>query len=147
MSRLLLMHVDDDPDEGFLLERALRKSGLARWDYQYLPSGQAALEYLARTRSGEAALPTLVVLDVRMPVVSGLEVLEWIAENLVAMPTIMLSSSELLSDRLRARNLGSRGYFSKSATFSDLLEFLRKWDETALATKDTDTTLASARIF
>ena len=139
------MHVDDDPDEGFLLERALRKSDLARWDYQYLPSGQAALEYLARTRSGEVALPTLVVLDVKMPAISGLEVLEWIAENLVAMPTVMLSSSELLSDRLRARDLGSRGYFSKSATFSDLLEFLRTWDETAMATKDTDTTLASAR--
>ena len=145
MSRLLLMHVDDDPDEGFLLERALRKSGLARWDYQYLPGGQAALEYLARTRSGEAALPTLVVLDVKMPAISGLEVLEWIAENLVAMPTVMLSSSELLDDRLRARDLGSRGYFSKSATFSDLLDFLRTWDETALAAKDTDTTLASAR--
>ena len=141
------MHVDDDPDEGFLLERALRKSGLARWDYQYLPGGQAALQYLTRTKSGEVSLPTLVVLDVRMPVVSGLEVLEWIAENLTAMPTVMLSSSELLSDRLRARNLGSRGYFSKSATFSDLLEFLRKWDETALATKHTDTTLASARAF
>lgn len=141
------MHVDDDPDEGFLLERALRRSNLARWDYQYLASGQAALEYLARTKSGEVALPTLVVLDVKMPVISGLDVLEWIAENLIAMPTVMLSSSELLSDRLRARDLGSRGYFSKSATFSDLLEFLRTWDETALATKTVETTLASARAF
>lgn len=139
MSRLLLMHVDDDPDEGFLLGRALRKSDLARWDYQYLPSGQAALEYLARARTGEVPLPALVVLDVKMPVMSGLEVLEWITENLIAMPTVMLSSSELLSDRLRARDLGSRGYFSKSATFSDILEFLRAWDETALATKDADT--------
>ena len=78
---------------------------------------------------------------------SGLEVLEWMAENVIVTPTVMLSSSELLSDRLRARDLGSRGYFSKSATFSDLLEFLRTWDGTALATKDTDTTLASARAF
>ena len=147
MSRLLLMHVDDDPDEGFLLERALRKSDLARWDYQYLPGGQAAVEYLTRTRNGEVPLPTLVVLDLRMPVMGGLDVLEWMAENMIALPTVMLSSSELLDDRLRARDLGSRGYFSKSATFSDLLEFLRTWDETALAMKATDTTLASARPF
>jgi CheY-like chemotaxis protein len=147
VSRLLLLHVDDDPDEGFLLARALRKSDLGRWDYHYLPSGQAAIEYLSQTRNGEAALPTLAVLDVKMPMMSGLEVLEWMAENLIAVPAVMLSSSELLDDRLRARNLGSRGYFSKSATFSELVEFLQHWNETALATKGVVTTPASAREF
>jgi hypothetical protein len=47
----------------------------------------------------------------------------------------MLSSSELIEDRLRARDLGSKGYFSKATIFTELMEFLRTWDETAFAHK------------
>lgn len=128
----LLLHVDDDADEAFLLDRALRKSGLS-WAFRHLPSGRAALEYLTRVKLGEMPRPDLLILDVRMPMMSGLEVLEWVRDNAADIPAVMLSSSELLTDRLRARNLGSKGYFVKSADFAELLEFLRDWDETSLA--------------
>jgi DNA-binding NarL/FixJ family response regulator len=68
-----------------------------------------------------------------MPEIDGLEILEWASSNLPEVPTVMLSSSDLLSDRLAARNLGCKGYFSKDQILTDFLEFLRQWDETALA--------------
>jgi two-component system, NtrC family, nitrogen regulation response regulator GlnG len=133
MSRRLLVHVDDDPDLAFLLDRALSVSGLANWDFKHVQGGPAALEYLARVRAETEHPPTLLLLDIKMPGVTGLDVLEWVSQNLPGIPAVMLSSSELLEDRLRARDLGSRGYFSKAAIFTELLEFLRAWDETALA--------------
>src|SRR6058998_942860 len=128
----LLLHVDDDSDEALLFERALQRSGL-NWAFQHLSSGKAVVEYLTRAKQGEIARPDLLVLDVRMPMISGLEVLEWVSTNAPEIPAVMLSSSELLSDRLRARDFGSKGYFVKSPDFADVLEFLSGWDDTTLA--------------
>lgn len=135
MKRRLLVHVDDDPDLAFLLERGLSVAGLPSWDFQFIQGGAAALQYLERVKGSEVEPPTLLLLDIKMPGVNGLEVLEWVNNNLPEIPAIMLSSSELLSDRLRARDLGSKGYFSKAAIFTELMEFLRSWDDTAFAKK------------
>ena len=94
------------------------------------------MEYLERVKAGEADAPTLLLLDIKMPKVNGFDVLQWVNQNLPGIPAIMLSSSELIEDRLRARDLGSRGYFSKANIFSELIEFLRAWEETAFAHKD-----------
>ena len=134
MSTRLLAHVDDDQDWAFLVERALLKSGLSGWSYKHLASGTALMTYLASVQAGESESPDLLVLDIRMPGMDGLEVLEWATSNLPELPVVMLSSSELLSDRLAARDLGSKGYFSKAAIFSEFMEFLRGWEETAFAT-------------
>jgi DNA-binding response OmpR family regulator len=136
MKRRLLVHVDDDPDLAFLLERGLSVSGISNWSFQYIEGGAAALEHLERVKAGEAEAPTLLLLDIKMPQVNGFDVLHWVNQNLPGIPAVMLSSSELIEDRLRARDLGSRGYFSKANIFTELLEFLRAWDETAFAHKD-----------
>jgi CheY-like chemotaxis protein len=129
----LLLHVDDDEDWAFLIDRALARSGLPKWQYQHLAGGRAALDYLTRAKMAQARRPDLLALDIRMPEIDGLEILEWAVTNLPEIPVVMLSSSDLLSDRLEARNLGSKGYFSKDQIFSEFLEFLRQWDETVLA--------------
>src|SRR5688572_3881859 len=103
MGTRLLVHVDDDQDWAFLVERALLKSGLAGWSYKHLASGTAVMAYLAGVQAGEGERPALLVLDIRMPGMDGLEVLEWATSNLPELPVVMLSSSELLSDRLAAR--------------------------------------------
>ena len=133
MSTRLLVHVDDDLDWAFLVERALLKGGLAGWGYKHLASGTALMAYLASVQAGESESPALLVLDIRMPGMDGLEVLEWATSNLPELPVVMLSSSELLSDRLAARDLGSKGYFSKATIFSEFIDFLRGWEETAFA--------------
>ena len=135
MQRRLLVHVDDDPDLAFLLGRGLSVAGLPQWQFKYMQGGAAALDYLARVKSGDEEPPTLLLLDIKMPGVNGFDVLQWVNENLPEIPAVMLSSSELIDDRLRARDLGSKGYFSKAAIFTELVEFLRSWEETAFAEK------------
>lgn len=135
MQRHLLVHVDDDPDLGFLLERGLSTAGLPNWDFRFIQGGAAAVDYLKRVKREEEDLPALLLLDIKMPGMNGFDVLQWVNENLPEIPAVMLSSSELIDDRLRARDLGSKGYFSKAAIFTDLVEFLRTWEETAFAEK------------
>ena len=140
MTTRSLVHVDDDEDWGFLLERALLRNGLLGWKYHFLNSGHAAMEYLMKVTLAEIEPPHLLALDLRMPCLSGLHILGWATVHLPDIPVVMLSSSELLADRLAARDLGSKGYFSKDMAFSDFIEFLRSWDETALAVKTHSTT-------
>ena len=132
MSPRLLVHVDDDPDEAFLFERALTKSGIRNWDYQHLTSGRQAIEYLLRAKE-RRRLPELLVLDVKMPGMSGLDLLEWAVEHCPEVPVVMLSSSELLQDRLRARDLGSKGYFVKSPLYEELMMLVREWQDMLVA--------------
>jgi CheY-like chemotaxis protein len=132
MSTRLLVHVDDNPDEAFLFERALMKSGIRGWKYQHLIGAPQATEYLSRAKE-LGTLPDLLVLDVRMPGMCGLALLEWVVEHCPGVPTVMLSSSELIGDRLRARDLGSIGYFVKSPRHEDLMELIRSWQGAALA--------------
>lgn len=127
MPERLLVHVDDDPDEAFLFERALVRAGIIDWEYRHLCDARHAMEYLGRAGAGDAMMPSLLILDVKMPVMGGLELLEWVVEHHPSVPAIMLSSSDLLRDRLRARNLGSKGYFVKSSNHEELILFLREW--------------------
>jgi CheY-like chemotaxis protein len=125
----LLLHVDDDADLAFLLERILRTRQLTQWSFLHLSNGLEAVEYLRRSLEGELPQPDLLVLDIKMPGMGGLEVLEWVSVNIPDVTAVILSSSGLLEDRLRARDLGSKGYFEKSASFSELIEFLRGWKD------------------
>jgi DNA-binding NarL/FixJ family response regulator len=82
-------------------------------------------------------VPDLLALDIKMPGMGGLQVLEWVNANMPALPAVILSSSGLLDDRLRARDLGSKGYFEKSAMFSELMEFLRGWETFHFCSEET----------
>jgi DNA-binding response OmpR family regulator len=132
MSTRRLVHVDDNPDEAFLFERALIKSGIRGWEYQHLIGGPQATAFLSRAKE-LGTLPDLLVLDVRMPGMCGLALLEWVVEHCPEVPTVMLSSSDLLKDRLRARDLGSIGYFVKSSKHEELMTLIGGWQGAAVA--------------
>jgi CheY-like chemotaxis protein len=72
-------------------------------------------------------MPDQVLLDLKMPVKSGFEALEWIRsqEGLKQLPVIILSSSDDPKDIRRAQELGATTYFVKSARLRDVLEYLR----------------------
>lgn len=112
--------VDDDEDDRFLVEQAWRKAGiahalLARGD------GAAALELL---RSGNP--PALLLLDIKMPGLSGFELLERLRADpeLRRLPVLMLTASTAPSDVRRAYELGANAFFIKPSTVAELVELL-----------------------
>ena len=131
-----LLHVDDSDDELFLFRRALGKSGLP-WQLSSVPGGVKALEHLREVQSGKLPQPNLLLLDLKMPVVNGFAVLDWLRTNLPTLRTVILSSSELPADRDRVASLGAAAYVVKSGSLSDLIELLREWpSQAALAQSD-----------
>ncbi|HUR47816.1 MAG TPA: response regulator [Candidatus Saccharimonadales bacterium] len=125
-----LLIVDDSDDDVFILTRALRKNGVTHpIDSAYNGSqGIKYLEALLRQEPGQADFPSLVLLDLKMPMVDGHEVLAWIRTQpgLSRLPVYVLSSSELQSDISRARELGAADYWTKPTAFPEYRELAAK---------------------
>jgi CheY-like chemotaxis protein len=111
--RLLL--VEDDEDHAFLVRRALRDMDDVRVTVEVARSGEQALERLGRGRFDRAALPHLVLLDLRIPRLDGFEVLRRIRADsaLRPLPVVVLTSSERDDDRERALLAGASWYVCK----------------------------------
>jgi CheY-like chemotaxis protein len=125
-----VLYVEDEEDDVFLLRHAFKEAGVAN-PLLSVPDGEAALEYLSGT--GEYAnradhlVPLLLLLDINMPKVSGLEVLKWLRAqpNLRTLPTLILSSSAQDSDIRQAYELGANGYLVKPSALDQLLVLAR----------------------
>jgi CheY-like chemotaxis protein len=118
--------VDDSEDELFLFRRAFERSDLKeRWEIKSALGGEEALKYLDTIRQQNSPKPDLVLVDLKMPVVNGLEVLKWMQSNVPEVRAAVLSSSELQSDRNRANELGAVAYLPKAETFKAVIEFLK----------------------
>lgn len=114
---LRVLFVDDDPDHVVLITRAIKDADGAA-EVQTAGDGVEALTLL---RTAEHA-PDLVLLDINMPGLSGLDVLAQIKGDaaLKRIPVVMLTSSELSSDVARSYELGASGYISKPSYLHDL---------------------------
>jgi CheY-like chemotaxis protein len=127
---------DDDSNDVFFLRRALQKAGLGHLVLD-VPDGERAIHYLSGDENyadrSQFPIPSLLFLDLKMPKVSGFEVLEWIKnqKNLGDLKVVVLSSSGLQSDIQRARTLGAHDYRVKPADFDDMIgmvkELAAKW--------------------
>lgn len=108
--RLVLL-VEDDPDDVHLLRRAFRRA-TPRLLLEHVADGEGAM---ARLTDHAAPLPAVVLLDLKLPRMSGFEVLGWIrADRRVRrLPVVVLTSSGLSDDVGRAYDLGANSYLVK----------------------------------
>jgi CheY-like chemotaxis protein len=134
----LMLYAEDDENDAFFMQRAFAK--LNRSDaLRIVRDGAEAVEYLvgsgAYSDRGKNPLPSIVVLDVKMPRMSGLEVLSWIRSHshLARVPVVMLTSSTHDSDIVFSREHGANGYLVKpgnaehlAALIDDLLGACQK---------------------
>ena len=125
-----ILHAEDNSDDSLLIDRAFRKVGLPV-TRSVVEDGAQAIAYLKG--EGKYAdrhahpLPTLALLDIKMPRYSGLEVLEWIRSQnkFVALPVLMLTSSRNLDDVRRAYELGVNAYLTKAVEYDELQDTIR----------------------
>lgn len=124
--------VEDDPDQAFLLKRAFARLRLpVRLVHQ--EDGDRAVEWLERSIA-RSTLPALVILDVKLPRRSGLEILEWIRERVPPgrMPVVLLSSSVMRTDLERAYRARANAYYMKPFFFDALITLVATLQRTWL---------------
>jgi len=107
--------VEDDPDHVFLVRRALADLAGATVAVEVAGDGEQAVERLARARFGPGGPPQLVLLDLKMPRMGGLEVLRRLRADEAArdLPVVVLTSSERQEDREEALRQGATWFVCK----------------------------------
>ena len=125
-----ILYVEDDENDARLVEYAFKEAEI-RNPLTILPDGNAAVAYLAGaepySNRKDYPLPCLVLLDLKMPGKSGLDVLKWIRSHpsVCTLPVLMLTSSNQDNDLHRAYILGANGYLEKPNKLTEMVILAR----------------------
>jgi len=123
----MLLLVEDDPADAVLIQRSIEKVGIPA-QVVHLKDGDEAVAYLsAESSKPSTSLPWLILMDLKLPRRSGLEVLQWIRQqktDISRVPVIMLSSSHDTVDIQRAYQYGVNSYLVKPETSDALLSMM-----------------------
>lgn len=116
--------VEDNPADVFLFEYALRAHEVL-YQLTVFPDGQRAMDFVDQAHRGDVPRPDLFVLDLNLPIYSGLEVLQKIRESprLKSCKAVILTTSNAPQDREQATALGISLYLQKPTNldaFADL---------------------------
>jgi two-component system response regulator len=123
MDKKIIFLIEDNPDDIKLTQRAFIKSMIAdKIDLRIAEDGQSALDYLFHSDNRDtdgAQLPAVILLDLNLPKLNGLQVLERIRheKKTKLIPVIVLTSSKEESDLTRAYKLGANSYIRKPVDF------------------------------
>ena len=124
----VVLYAEDDPNDVFFMRRGFSKMGGVR--LHIVEHGGAAIDYLSGAGAygdrTQYPLPTLLILDVKMPECSGLEVLAWVRarDEFATLPVVMFTSSTQGSDVAESRRLGADGYFVKPSNAMNLARLM-----------------------
>ena len=110
---------DNDPDV-FLVEEALRSAGVTARIQRYL-DGEEAIQALSQIV--EARLPDVIIIDLNLPKVNGIELLKHVRnqKQLDSIPVLILTSSQSKTDRAMSLQLGADAYIAKPPTLPEFL--------------------------
>src|SRR5260370_31842687 len=135
----IILLVEDSDDDVFFMRYALKKAGIS-YPVHLAADGQAAVDYLTGTdkySDREAfPLPTLILLDLKLPFLSGFEVLAWMREQPTVrhLPVFILTGSSEACDKEKAPELVAKGYFVKPPNEGMIHQIMESLgSETALA--------------
>ena len=124
-SKTILL-VEDNPDDEALTLRALRKNNILN-DVTVVRDGQQALDYFFGAGATENHTPAVVLLDLKLPKVDGLEVLRRVRadERTRMQPVVILTSSKEEQDLVNGYRLGANSYIRKPVDFGQFMEAVR----------------------
>jgi two-component system response regulator len=131
MNDKIILLVEDNPDDEALTIRALKKNNISN-RVIVARDGAEALDYLfgAGQYSGRDpnATPQVVLLDLKLPKLDGLEVLRQLRANASTkfLPVVILTSSNEEQDRLTGYSLGANSYVRKPVDFNQFIEAVRQ---------------------
>lgn len=118
-ARVLL--IEDNPDDVFQVKRVLSHCGLLD-HLKVVCDGNAAIDLLAeQLKEAPEAIPDLIILDLKLPKVSGMEVLQWIRadQRLSRIPVVVLTGTLDDASLVELHRLGVLGYLVKPLTSKD----------------------------
>jgi len=126
----IILHVDDDPNDLLFLKNAIE---MTKPSIKVVSAsdGAEAIDYLTGTGvygdREHYPLPSLVLLDLKMPRQNGFEVLSWIRSQpkLKRLPVVIFTASNHGDDMERAYDSGANSYLIKPVTFDDLVELVQ----------------------
>lgn len=131
--RTVVIIAEDDPDDRLLIRDAL-KQACHSVTVIFVQDGAEMLDYLHHrgkyTDKKTAPLPELVLLDLNMPKVGGLEVLEEIKSDpaLRSIPVVVLTTSRSPEHVARSYELGGNGFITKPGSYSELVSIMETLD-------------------
>ena len=131
MASDVILLVEDNPDDVELTLRALKKNNIMN-EVVVAPDGVAALDYLFGTGAfagrDTRAMPHLVLLDLKLPKIDGLEVLRRLRadERTRLLPVVVLTSSKEQQDLVESYSLGANSYVRKPVDFNQFVEAVRQ---------------------
>jgi len=126
---LSILHVEDNPDHAHLIARSLKQHRVANVVH-LAEDGETALDYLLRRGNYEdpqkSPRPNVVLLDLRLPKIDGLDVLRVIrsTEELARIPVVILTSSDAEKDVVQSYDYHANSYLVKPVDFDKFLKMM-----------------------
>lgn len=130
MKKLILL-AEDNPDDVLLTKRAFKKSNVLN-ELVVVNDGQEALDFLlcnGKYKDRDLKnIPELILLDLKMPKIDGLEVLKRIRENIYTkhLPVVILTTSKEEMDMKKSYCLGANSYIIKPVDFDQFVEAVKQ---------------------